>query len=586
MKKYSTAGVYSTETDISEITQPVGTSTGGIVIRSKKGAINRIVSITDDKNYIDTFGAPVFTSGTIASTAGKLIPEYGYGSYAALEFLKESNALNVMRVAHSDDNFASVIFTSAGAPTTSGISAETSFTIMDKIDQIATLDNVPLDTDEALIVGFVGPGSDGNNVAAGIEFMSSAADWRYQYDDYSSAMSDMTIANKVFKISVYTKKETETWTVNSTTAFNYIVQEDFYGTTTREKDADGNSLFIEDVINGNSNYIYIKVNPLSLEFDLDNVPQIVDDDGYNRKFKYSPLGDGSSKDVHTGIGNVDGWDFFKYKENVDVNILICPDYSTNVKQKVGDVANYRKNVIGVVQAGEYNDDSVNEILDQEVFGYSSPSHIAPFCGWSKVFDSYNDRYVYVPNAIMGAMLMARTDNVANVWDAPAGTDRGIIQAIDQNINLNKAQIGLLYDKNINSVRKMVQGYVMWGQKTAYMKKSKLSRINVRRLLNFIEQTMEESLEQYVLNINNNAKERLRVWTNLDGFLSGVQAEGGLNTDFGPGYQIICDTSNNTAPVIDNGELRIDVYVKPITVVEFIKLQTIVTASGISFSEII
>jgi phage tail sheath protein FI len=406
-KRFKTPGVFNTEIDLSEITAPTGTSVGGIVIRSTKGPINRMVTVTSDKDFIDTFGEPVFTSGSGTDTLNKKIPEYGYGAYSALEFLNESDTLNVLRVPNSGDSFAEATISVTG---------------------------------------------------------------------------------------------------------------DFVGGAVNQ---------------GN------------------------------------------------GLTSTDGWNHFAEKENVDVDILIVPTYSQTVKQYVANnvVAN-RKDCIMVAQSGNVNQTSVSDILTSETYGYTSPSYVALYAGWDQIYDSYNDVKVFVPKCIFGASVMARTDTVANVWDAPAGTDRGVINAIDQNKVYTETEIGLLYDKNINT-SKLIRGvgHVLWGQKTAQLKKSALDRINVRRNLLFIEKTIERSLQVYVLNVNNNESTRLRVFSNLDSFLATVRSRGGLIA-----YQVV--ESNNTSTVIDNNQLAVDVYVQPAKTVEFIDLQTIVTRTGVNFAEVV
>jgi phage tail sheath protein FI len=52
------------------------------------------------------------------------------------------------------------------------------------------------------------------------------------------------------------------------------------------------------------------------------------------------------------------------------------------------------------------------------------------------------------------------------------------------------------------------------------------------------------------------------------------------------YQIICDERNNTPDVIDNNELKISIYIKPVRTAEFILADFIGTRTGVSFSELI
>jgi phage tail sheath protein FI len=121
---------------------------------------------------------------------------------------------------------------------------------------------------------------------------------------------------------------------------------------------------------------------------------------------------------------------------------------------------------------------------------------------------------------------------------------------------------------------------MWGQKTAQKKASALDRINVRRLLLYIENTVEPSLLPFLFE-NNNDRTRSRVFAIVDQFLATVQAGGGLTA-----YRVVCDSTNNTSQVVDNNQLNVDIYVQPSKAIEFIQLQTVITRSGVNFNEVV
>jgi phage tail sheath protein FI len=74
---------------------------------------------------------------------------------------------------------------------------------------------------------------------------------------------------------------------------------------------------------------------------------------------------------------------------------------------------------------------------------------------------------------------------------------------------------------------------------------------------------------------------------LDEYLERLSSQGAFQTEGGDrGYHVVCDESNNTAAVIDDQVLAVDVFVKPVRAAEYIKLQTIITTTGASFEELI
>lgn len=68
---------------------------------------------------------------------------------------------------------------------------------------------------------------------------------------------------------------------------------------------------------------------------------------------------------------------------------------------------------------------------------------------------------------------------------------------------------------------------------------------------------------------------------VEPFLRDVQGRRGV-TDF----LVTCDTSNNTADVIDRNEFRADIFVKPNRSINFIQLQFVATRSGVAFEEVV
>jgi hypothetical protein len=51
------------------------------------------------------------------------------------------------------------------------------------------------------------------------------------------------------------------------------------------------------------------------------------------------------------------------------------------------------------------------------------------------------------------------------------------------------------------------------------------------------------------------------------------------------FKIICDSSNNTADIINTNQFVADIYVKPIHAINFIRLAFVATRDGVSFEEI-
>jgi len=412
------------------------------------------------------------------------------------------------------------------------------------------------------------------------------------------------IASDVIKVSVYVKPDDKEWDelyANAQDKQHGILRispsEIFYGSTQHQKDSDGNDLFIEKVLNGVSRYIYVrsyidKTLSLSASWDFTGVsattPTWRDTGGvYVRRDAYETSGtfatlSGGDFTMTTGgsASDADFWQLFGNREELPVNILINPYENDVHKLEAAKVCYDRKDCIVASQVGTVGETDPMVIINDEKYGYPNPSYVALYSGYAKIYDKYNDKEVYIPNSIYGASLMARVDNIAEPWYAPAGTTRGVLSILDQNRLYNQDQIGLMYDRNINSVKYIRgTGFIMDGQKTAQLKHSALDRINVRRNLIYIETNIERTLNQFLFE-NNTQQTRLRVFTLIDNFLAGILASDGLYS-----YDVVCDESNNTPDVIDANQLNVDIYVQPTKTIEFIQFTTVITRTGVSFSDV-
>jgi len=585
-RKTNTPNVNEQEIDKSELTIGAGTNTGAIVITSPKGPVNRPVLVTSDQDFIEQFGEPVISGTSLV---------YGYGAYASLAFLQESSSLYVIRAATAtEDYFAKTgIGTNALGYSVANIGASAG-PVADQIDSIYAIDNAPM-SGAQMIIGAVSPGDWGNDIAVTIETLTSASDWFYSYDDLpvgyaTSAIptSAMTIANSVFKINVYKKETTETWesftqTSNSTSALSLYPQETFYGTLRSQLDGNNDQLFIKDVVNGKSSLIYVDVNDNATTITQSTNPNQFLSTGDYFGVKNASLIrlSGGNQVAKSGIGTYYSvWDYFKNKDEYDISIVLVPDYSMNVKQLVcQNVVGYRKDCYMVTQSGTVTDTTVQQIWTAEQGGYTDPSYVFAYAGWDKVYDKYNSKYVYLPKSIQAGAVIAKTD--ATIGQSPAGMTRGILPIVGVNKVWSEPEIGQLYDRNINTSRYFRGiGHVLWGQKTCQRKASALDRINVRMLLVYIRKSMARSLMSYVLDVNNTAKTRLRIWSNLDSFLAPIKSQEGLYA-----YTVQCDEENNTQQVIDANELDVNVFVQPTKTIEYISLKTIVTRTGVTTTEV-
>jgi len=203
-------------------------------------------------------------------------------------------------------------------------------------------------------------------------------------------------------------------------------------------------------------------------------------------------------------------------------------------------------------------------------------------GYKYQYDRYNDINRYLPTNGDIAGLCARTDNQRDPWWSPAGFNRGQIKnVIQMRWNPKQSQRDQLYSNGINPVVAIPgQGVVLYGDKTLQSKPSAFDRINVRRLFIVLEKAISTAAK-YSLFEFNDAFTQAQFKNLVVPYLRQIQGRRGI-TDF----LVVCDATNNTPAVVDANQFVGDIYIKPARSINFIQLNFVAVATGVSFSEVV
>ena len=193
-----------------------------------------------------------------------------------------------------------------------------------------------------------------------------------------------------------------------------------------------------------------------------------------------------------------------------------------------------------------------------------------------------NRGVWVPFSGFAAKLMALTDSNFYPWYAPAGFTRGLLtNALDIALYPRQKHRDQLYKINLNPISNFPNdGFVVFGQKTMQRKPSAFDRINVRRLFLYLEKAVRATVKYFVFEPNT-----LFTRTQVVNVLTPI-FERAKNTEGMYDYLIVCDERNNPPDVIDQNEMVVDIYIKPVRSAEFILVNFYATRTGQDFSELV
>lgn len=210
------------------------------------------------------------------------------------------------------------------------------------------------------------------------------------------------------------------------------------------------------------------------------------------------------------------------------------------------------------------------------------SYAALYSNWTKAIDDFTGVAFWLPPTTKVVGIYANNDFTANIWDAPAGLNRGIIDGIvDLSFNPNRKAADQIYMKSINYAKKYpLDGFILEGQKTTQVKPSAFDRVNVRRLFLRLERLTYQVARYFVYEPNSEFTRR-RLVDVLTPIFQATKAAGGLYD-----YMIVCDESNNPPEVIDRNELHVAILLKPVRSIEFLLVKFIATRTDANFEEIL
>jgi hypothetical protein len=209
------------------------------------------------------------------------------------------------------------------------------------------------------------------------------------------------------------------------------------------------------------------------------------------------------------------------------------------------------------------------------------NYTAAYANWIKDNDMFTGKKMWLPFSGYAAAIFARSDAATFPWFAPAGLNRGNFNTIDLAFNPNQKQRDRLYEIPVNPVAFFSgEGFTVMGQKTLQNKPSAFDRINVRRLFLTLERAVQKTVKYYVFEPNTEFTRSSLVNTIAPLFEYAKNNQGLYD------YLIVCDSRNNTPDIIDNNQLIVDIYLKPVRAAEFILVNFIATRTGQDFTELI
>ena len=615
MTAYLSPGVYTRETDFSFYIKQISTSACGMIGVAEKGPVNKPTLVTSWEQFARKFGSYIAD---------------GYLAYAARAFFDNGGqVLYVNRVAHYTDaaDKATLVAKQASVTLESRDAlAATLATGTPGTDRITWAAKTPGTAGNAVTIALVVSGNDAP-ISVGVVGQVVTVHLATDSEGIATSTADQVVAaitSHAGASALVTATSTDTGIVSAgvaTPLAGGLGPQDTLKVSAINEGTWGNGLSVEiadgaldpsdefnivvrhkgDVVEvfkdlsmdeSQPNHVELAINENSEFITVDDLsvttnnaehrPAVgtfaltLGEDGTTGLADPDYMGDSSQ---HTGI--------YAFDEINALNILLIPGVTTaEVIQGGIAYAEGRKDLLFIAEAPIHLEPL--EVVDfrkgQGLYSHAAfnSSYAALYYPWIEISDPLSGKRKLVPPTGAVAGCIARSDEKAEVWYAPAGIDRGrVFNALSLAYKTSRGERDVLYPEGVNVIASFPDtGINLWGQRTLQSQPSATDRINVRRLMMYVEEAISQSSRFVVFEPNNSQTWRALVRL-ITPFLQNIKSKGGFYD-----FRVQCDDETNTAQMIDQNQMVCRVFVKPTRTAEFVELNFILTATGASFREVI
>jgi phage tail sheath protein FI len=360
------------------------------------------------------------------------------------------------------------------------------------------------------------------------------------------------------------------------------------------KTTQGTGNYAPDVVARSSNYIWIAAMPAAFGSNAGTATANGKNYAGSGVLTHTvSLVNGSNSGSLTATEYATGFATVNDPNGTAVDFLIAPgmgsasDQQTVVNNMVIIAENTRKDCVVVASPNRAavvgNATPRTSIIAAQTSNtFTRSSYLFADANYLKVYDKFNDNYVFIPAAASTAGIMAASDNNQAPWFSPAGTRRGRYFGVTSlSFNPDKSDRDELYKAGYNPIANLPgQGVTLFGDKTHLSRPSAFDRINVRRLFLTLEKAISSAAQNILFEFNDEFT-RAEFVNIVEPVLRNVQGRRGI-TDF----KLVCDETNNTAEIIDTNQFIANIFIKPARSINFITLNFVAVRSGVSFEEVV
>ena len=189
---------------------------------------------------------------------------------------------------------------------------------------------------------------------------------------------------------------------------------------------------------------------------------------------------------------------------IDINMIVTPgvihEYHPSISSRAMNIAVTRGDAFYIMDGSRWGRSVSNAVSD---ISSLDNNYVATYFPWVSISNPGAQGSMWVPPSVVMTGVFAANDQIGQEWFAPAGLNRGGINAQDVKTVLSHTDRDELYLGRVNPIASFPnQGIVAFGQKTLQARPSALDRINVRRLLINLKKFIASSSRFLVFEANN------------------------------------------------------------------------------------
>lgn len=227
----------------------------------------------------------------------------------------------------------------------------------------------------------------------------------------------------------------------------------------------------------------------------------------------------------------------------------------NCKVQLSTIAKYKDNAFAILNYPAHVDESSTTTLPTDEFGASWAGYFTPV-----IFSDGAIKYT-VPSAALVS------NNFMDKWGARqpyyivAGPTYGKLNyqnLVGPDFNYSRKDLDVLEPKGVNAIVYVPRKgtYINSNQTAKQNPVTALSKIHVRELVIYLQDSIESMLQNYQWELNTQAL-RDTIKSKADTILENVMNNGGVYA-----FTNVCDETNNTPEVIDNEMIILDTAIEP------------------------